>query len=191
MVTPHTLPTFTPPVARRQRPAPVRAIAPAVAKRNGRPARIASPPGPRPAASHARCFVLLDALVATVILGVAIAGIMGLSAAAIRSQTIGEQLQIASMIADERLEMVVALGPDGYQAEEPRRDDAADPFAAYEWEVDIEPGPVGDPSFVTVTVTWSHAGQTQSLTIDTLVAPRLGDDPDPDRQPQESLGRRG
>ncbi len=145
----------------------------------------------RPRVPGGRCFVLLDALVATVVMGVALAGIMTLSAAAVRSQTMGEQMQIASMIADERLELLVALGPEGYRAEFPRRDRADEPWSNYEWELDVEPGAAGDPYCATVTVTWTHAGSVRTVSVDTLVAPRLGNEPDPDRRPQESLGRSG
>jgi type II secretory pathway pseudopilin PulG len=140
---------------------------------------------------RARCFVLIDALVATVVLGVALAGVMGLGAAAVRSQRSGEAMQIAAMIADERLELVVALGPEGYRAEEDLRGRGSEPWDEYEWFVDIEPGGGRDPFFVSVTVVWEHLGRARSASVETLVAPRLGDEPDPDRRPQERLGRVG
>lgn len=141
--------------------------------------------------SNTRCFVLLDALVGVVVLGVALTSVMGLSAAAVRSQAIGEELQIASMIADERLELVVAVGTEEYVGTFGRRGQAEEPWRGYEWAVDIQRGGVGDPDFVTVTVSWGRVSGVRSITVETLVAPRLGDDPDPDREPERSLGRTG
>jgi len=146
--------------------------------------------------SRLMAFVLIDALVATVVLGVALAGVMGLGAAAVRSQRQGEALQIASMIADERLSMVVALGPEGYRAEESMRGVGDEPWGRFEWFVEIEPGAGRDPYFVSVTVVWDGllgggGGGSRSLSVETLVAPRLGDEPDPDREPRERLGRIG
>lgn len=138
-----------------------------------------------------RCFVLLDALVGVIVLGVALAGVMGLSAAAVRSQAIGEELQIASMIADEQLELVCAVGTDAFVAEFGQRGRAEAPWQNYEWTVDIKRGEVADPDFVTVTVSWERISGTRSITVETLIAPRMGDDPDPDREPEQSLGRVG
>jgi hypothetical protein len=135
--------------------------------------------------------VLIDALVATVVLGVALAGVMSLGASAVRSQRQGESMQIASMIADERLEMVVALGPEGYRAEESMRGAGAEPWGGFEWFVTIEPGSGGDPYFVSVRVEWERLGRVRGVSVETLVAPRLGDEPDPERRPEERLGRVG
>ncbi len=131
----------------------------------------------------------MDAIVATVVLGIAMAGVMSLSAAAVRSQMLGEDLQIASMIADERLSMVVALGPEGYLAEEERRAFADEPHDSFEWFVDIEPSGARDPSFVNVAVEWQRGGRDRRVTVEALVSVRAGDEPDPDRAPEQSLGR--
>lgn len=144
--------------------------------------------------SRLRCpggFVLIDALVATVVLGIALAGVLGLGASAVRSQAQGEELQIAAMIADARLELIVALGVEGYRSEEELRGLGEGSWGAYAWFVDIEPGSGSDPYFVTVTVAWEAGGRLRQLSVETLVAPRLGDEPDPDRRPQETLGRVG
>ena len=46
-----------------------------------------------------------------------------------------------------------------------------------------------DQRLTTATVFWDDLGQTRRLVVQTLVAPRLGDDPDPDREPEQSMER--
>ena len=136
-----------------------------------------------------RGFLLLDSIVATVILGIALSVVLGLGSLAISSQSRGEQEQVAAMILDEQLELVVAVGPEAFASVFERRGTAPAPFENYEYEVDIEALGNRDPFKVTATVTWTHAGRERSLTVETLIAARLGEEPDPDRRPQESLGR--
>ena len=134
-------------------------------------------------------FALVDAIVAAVILGVALAAILGMSASAISAQTRGEQLQIAAMLADEQLEQVVAVGCEDYRRAFDLRGACSAPFNGYRYEVEMESGAPGDPYAVRVTIRWPHAGRERTLSVQTLVAPRLGDEPDPDRKPEEPMGR--
>ncbi len=57
---------------------------------------------------------LLDAIIAAVVLGIALATIIGLTGQALSSQAMGEQIQTAAMLADEQLNLVLARGPDNY-----------------------------------------------------------------------------
>jgi type II secretory pathway pseudopilin PulG len=134
-------------------------------------------------------FLLMDAIVATVILGIALSVILGLGSLAISSQSRGEQEQIAAMILDEQLELVLAVGPEQYEAVFESQGPAAAPFQNYIYDIEIETLGGRDPYRITATVTWQHAGRERSLSTQTLIAPRIGEDPDPDRRPQESLGR--
>ncbi|MCA9293013.1 MAG: type II secretion system protein [Phycisphaerales bacterium] len=136
-----------------------------------------------------RAFALVDAIVAAVILGMALAAILGMSASAVSAQTRGEQMQIASMLADEQLEQVLAVGCERYGRTFDERGACPAPFGGYRYEIEIDGGAAGDPYAVRVTIRWPHAGRERSLAIQTLVAPRLGDEPDPDRKPEEPMGR--
>jgi len=136
-----------------------------------------------------RGFMLLDAIVATVILGMALSVVLGLGSLAISSQSRGEQEQVAAMILDEQLELVLAVGPEEFGGVFETRGAAPAPFENYEYEIEIESLGGRDPYRVIATVRWEHAGRERSLSTETLIAPRLGDDPDPDRRPQETLGR--
>lgn len=130
-------------------------------------------------------FALLDALVAAVIMGVALSAIIGLSSQAINSQRLGEQIATAAMMADEQLNLVLARGPDGYAKSYPVEGACDAPFGAYRYKLDFSGGSGGTPYRVRCTILWDAATSAtpQSIVVDTLVAARTGDDPDPDRKP--------
>lgn len=134
-------------------------------------------------------FALLDALIASVLLGLALVAILGLTSQAMTSQTRGERMQIASMLADELLSLVEAVGPDDFPRVFETRGQFATPFEDYAFEVDIQPQREGDPYYVAVDILWGPERRVRSERFETLIAPRLGDDPLPDRKPQETLGR--
>lgn len=137
-------------------------------------------------------FALLDVIVASIILGIAIAAIIGLTGRALSAQKTGEELQVAAMLADEQLALVLARGPDSY-AQRFSTNGACDaPFAAYRYAVTLSGSSGNDPYKVSVTISWSAggAGATRTVTIETLIAPREGDDPDPDRKPPDATNRK-
>lgn len=127
---------------------------------------------------------LVDVLVAVIMLGGAVVVLMGLTSHAIRSQRTGENLQIAAMILDEQLNLVQARGPDEYNS---RFDDAEGfaeaPYQNFRYKVEITSGAAGDAYKVVATVWWEEEGAQKSAMVETRMAPRLGDEPDPDRRP--------
>lgn len=137
-----------------------------------------------------RAFVLLDAIVATVILAIALVTIVGLNSSALRAQRDGERLQDAAMLADELLEQVLAVGPDQFRRVFGIRGECEPPFDMYSYEMEIRSVGSGDPYSVAVTVFWDDLGQSRNLRFETLVAPRIGDNPDPIRTPQSAMERR-
>lgn len=134
-------------------------------------------------------FILLEVIVASVIMGISLAIVATISSRLLVWQRDGESMQIAAMILDEQLELLVAVGPDDFPRIGRLRGTGPTPYESFRYEIDIDNEPEGDPSFVTATCTWTDAGVERSLTIETLVSPRLGDDPDPDRQPEQRMGR--
>lgn len=136
-----------------------------------------------------RAFALLDALIGGVLLGLAMVVVIGLTGSAISSQAKGERYETAAMLADERLNLVLAVGPESYPGVFKTKGKFDEPFSDYEYEVEISPRPEGDPFFVRATISWRTVTGTQRISVETLIAPRLGDDPDPDRKPQESVDR--
>lgn len=136
-----------------------------------------------------QAFALVEAVVATVMLGVALATIIGLMSSALSSQRRGEQLQIAAMLADEQLNRVLAAGPRDYRRVFKSRGTCDAPYEDYSYDVDVDMRSGGDPALVACTIRWRAGGQDRAVTIETLVAPRLGDDPTPDRRPDTIVER--
>lgn len=138
--------------------------------------------------SRRRAFSLFEAVVAAAILGSSLAVILGLSADILASQRRGELLETAASLADERLQLVLAVGPEAYPSLfttgpcEP-------PFESFSHAVTLTPGAGGEPYDVSATITWLEGATPRSLTIHTRIAPRLGNDPNPDRAPQETTDR--
>lgn len=143
------------------------------------------PRGPLPRPASRRAFALLEVLTAGVILGVALAVLMGLTASAMSSQRKGEDLAIAAMLADEQLNGVLVIGPDNYARTQTTKGPCAAPYERFAFDLSLSGGSTGQPYAVAVRITWSAAGREQSILVETLVAPRLGEDPDPERIPME------
>lgn len=138
---------------------------------------------------HRRAVVLIDVIVATIILGVALVAILGLTARAIDAQTRADQLRTAAMLIDERLNLVLAVGPEDYPSVFPTEGTCDAPFDNYHFEVDLDAPSAGDPYLVVATVTWNAAGRTRSESVSTMIAPRLGEEPDPIRAPAQPISR--
>ncbi len=121
-------------------------------------------------------FALVDCIVATVLLGVSLAVVIGLAGTALSSQATGERLSTAAMLADEQLQLVLARGADNYKDQYPL-DGACDaPFQDYKFKLAFDGGTgPGVPFNVACTITWGGGrmgGSEQSIRIDTMIAPR-------------------
>jgi len=136
-------------------------------------------------------FALLDVVIASIILGISIAAIIGLTGRALSAQKTGEELQIAAMLADEQLALVLARGPDNYSQRFQTNGACDAPFANYQYVVTLSGGSSSEPYAVSVAISWAGGGEgaQRTITIHTLIAPREGDDPDPDRKPPETTDR--
>jgi hypothetical protein len=132
---------------------------------------------------------LVDIIVAVVLLGSALAVMVGMAGSALSAQRSGEDMQIAANLIDEQLNLVLARGADDYSSRFPVEGPCEAPFERYRFQLDISGGQDAEAYFVTATVFWSSAGRGQSASVSTRIAPRRGDDPDPDRRPQETVDR--
>jgi len=139
---------------------------------------------------HARRGVLLvDLVVAAVMLGVALSVMISLTGRALTAQRSGERLQVAAMLLDEQLGLVLGRGPDSYASRFDVEGPCEPPFDGYRYRLDITGGTGGEAYKVVATVAWVAGRGEESVSAETRVAPRLGEDPDPDRRPDVTVVR--
>ncbi|MCC6229277.1 MAG: hypothetical protein IT432_08635 [Phycisphaerales bacterium] len=119
--------------------------------------------------------ILVDVIVGSVILGLALTAMIGLVGRAISEQNGGEQLQTASMLIDEQLALVLARGPDNYATRFDTQGTCDAPFDQYRYELDIQERGGSNPYFVRATVFWDSGGKTRSASVETLIAARPGE----------------
>ncbi|MCB9861412.1 MAG: hypothetical protein H6815_13285 [Phycisphaeraceae bacterium] len=133
--------------------------------------------------------ILAEAIAGTVVLAIVLVISLGITGRALRAQATGERTQTAAMLLDGKLNEVLMLGPEGYLAENKLEGTFAAPFDNFWFDLSIKGGRSGDPYDVSVTVYWTSRNRTRSETVGTMIAPHLGDDPTPERKPEETLDR--
>ncbi|NOG55771.1 MAG: hypothetical protein HND57_15830 [Planctomycetes bacterium] len=142
-----------------------------------------------PSSSRRRTGVaLLDVLVAGVLVAVALVAILGIASQSLRAQLRGEKLQQAAMLLDELLGEVLSVGVEEYEnlfASEGTRPG----YEGFEYQVGFEEAGTGRAYRVTATVWWYEAGTRNEETVQTLIAPRLGEEEIGDREPEEPIDR--
>ncbi len=135
-----------------------------------------------------RGFALVDGIVAGVLLGSALAVIIGLAGRALSSQRLGAELHKAAMLADERLHLVLAMGPERYESVFDMRGVCEAPFGDFRYEVDLDAGEGGVPYTVEVVI---YRGRDNGVLarVQTLMSAARGEDPYPERQPEKVIER--
>lgn len=141
---------------------------------------------------YRRGVALLDALIAAILLGVALAAIVSVASTALASGRLGQEIATAATLADEQLQLVLARGPDDYARRFPVKGACDAPFQAYRYELSIGQGSAGQAYKVSATVAWDSARGPQSIVVETLIAAREAGENgerDPVRTPQNSVER--
>jgi Tfp pilus assembly protein PilV len=134
--------------------------------------------------------VLVDILVAAVVMGVALAVLVGMAGRAMSSQLQGERLGIAAMLADEQLNLVLVRGPDNYASRFPLEGACDEPFKEYRYRLAFTgQAGGGDPYDVSATIVWNESGREKSVVVETSMSPRIAEEPDPDRKPPKRVER--
>ncbi len=136
-----------------------------------------------------RGVILVDAIIGSVLLGIALASIIGLAGRSLAAQKRGEEIRVAAMLLDEQLNLVLMRSPDEYASRFDTEGACDPPFANYSYRLDIQGGQSGNPYVVRATVSWTSGGRVRSESIETYMSPRLGGDPDPERRPAEAVDR--
>jgi len=139
--------------------------------------------------SSPRGMLLAEVIIAVVLLAASLAVVLSMAGRSLSAQRTGEELQIAAMLLDEQLNLVLARGPDNYAAAFDTEGPCDAPYSHYSYALTFSGGTAGEPYSVTATVSWLHNGKPMSESVQTFIAPRLGDDPDPDRRPSTPVER--
>lgn len=133
-----------------------------------------------------RAFALIEVVIAGVILAVGLAGIINVSMRSMEMQRRGEAEVVAATLIDGLLAQVLVDGVIEYPKLNATTGRMDPPFEAWEFEVMIEPEGLGDPYTVTATV---RDPRGQAYSVETRIAPRMGEEPSPDRRPPEPFDR--
>lgn len=137
----------------------------------------------------ARGIALVDIVVGVVLLGIVVVTLLNLLSRAVAAQSMGEQMQTAAMLIDEQLNLVLARGPDNYASRFESQGVCDAPFEMYRFRLTFSGGSGGEPYLVRATVAWDSGGVERSESVETLVAPRIGEDTDPIRRPDQVTER--
>ena len=137
-----------------------------------------------------RGVALLDVLVAAMVLAVGMGITMSLASQSLLNQGTSERRITASWLADGLLSMVLAEGPRRFSMRQQPEGRFDPPFDDFTWLVEVRS--LGDwvPYSVQATIAWQEGASAMSLTFDTRIAPRQGEEDDwADWRPEEPLDR--
>lgn len=135
-----------------------------------------------------RGFTLIEVIIAGVILAVGAGSLLSLTSRALQMQRRGEQKIVAASLLDEILSTVLAEGPQDYLRMNSMSGSCDAPFEKWEYKLEIDDA-VGTDPFRVMAVVYSPNGN--AFDCSTLIAARLGEEPNPDRIPFEPIDREG
>ena len=135
-----------------------------------------------------RGFTLIEVIIAGVILALGAASLLSLTSRALQMQRRGEQKIIAASLLDELLSTVLVEGPQDFLRMNSMRGPCDAPFSKWEYKLEIDSA-VGTDPFKVMAIVYSPSGD--AFECSTLIAPRLGEEPNPERIPFEPIDREG
>lgn len=112
---------------------------------------------------------LVEVLVASVILGVGVAGLMFAATLGMRNQQQAELRIAACFLATGKLGEIEAVGPHTYSLTRPTTGNEILGDAAYKWTAQIVEQTEGELFRVTVMVDWHGSGGSGSVAFETLL----------------------
>jgi hypothetical protein len=134
-----------------------------------------------------RGFALIDVIVGGILLAVGLAAVLSLGARSMNLHQRGEREIIAATLLDDLLGTILAEGPKDFPDLHPMQGNCESPFEDFQFLIEIDEGSSGVPYRIAVSVQHTATGDT--WTVETLIAPKLGDEPDPERMPLEPIDR--
>ena len=134
-----------------------------------------------------RCgFTLIEVIISGIILAIGMTALLTLTSRALAMQRRGERKIVAASILDELLGSVLTEGPHDFVKLHSTSGPCEPPFDDWEYKVEIDDSVGMDPFRVLAEVI-SPDGHVYECA--TLIAPKLGEEPDPDRFPPEPIDR--
>lgn len=118
--------------------------------------------------NHRRAMTLVECLVASVILGVGVAGLLSAAALSLRNQQATEHRATAVWLAQEKLAEVELAGPYASQSR-PTQGTQSQQGVTFTWTLTIEPESVGELYSVLAKVEWTGPGSSGQVELETLL----------------------
>jgi hypothetical protein len=134
-----------------------------------------------------RGFALIDVIIGGILLAIGLTAVLAIGARSMDMHQRGEREVVAAALLDGLLSQVLADGPKDYPDLQPLSGVFDAPFGDYEFLVEIESGGSGVPYKVAATVV--HRPTEDTWLVETLIAGKSGDEPDPERMPPEPIDR--
>ncbi len=119
--------------------------------------------------SSRRGMTLVEVLVASVLLGVGVAGLIFSATLGMRNQQRSEQRMAALYLAQEKLAAIEVVGPRFWSLAEPSRGTETRGNVAFEWSVQIEAMTEGELFDVKAEVSWLGPGGGGEVELETLL----------------------
>jgi len=117
-----------------------------------------------------RCgMTLVEVLVATVLLGVGVSGLMLSATVGLRNQRRCEQRAAATFLAYGKLSEIEVVGPHMWSLGRPSSGTEVQDDVTYHWSVQIAEQGVGELYDVQVEVSWTDVSAGSSVTLQTLL----------------------
>ncbi len=135
-----------------------------------------------------RGFALMDAIIGGVLLSIGMVAILSVGGQALMLQRRGELDVRAASAMDELLAMVLTEGPVDFEDLHPSsgRFEYDSPYDGFEFSIVISQGGAGIPAHVKLTLKHDTG---RSYSIETRIAEKRGEEPDPVREPPEPIDR--
>lgn len=135
-----------------------------------------------------RGFALMDAVLAGVLLSIGMVAVLTVGGQALTLQRRGEIDVRAAAALDELLSMVLTEGPVDFPDLHPTSGtfDASSPYEGFRYQLEIDSGGAGVPALVRATLEHESGRRYE---IETMIAEKRGEEPDPIRTPYEPIDR--
>ncbi len=130
----------------------------------------------------------MDAVIGGVLLAIGMVAILSVGGQALTLQRRGEIDVRAAAAMDELLSMVLTEGPVDFEDLHPSngRFESDSPYEGFEYAIVIAQGGSGIPANVKLTLKHDSG---RSYSIETRIAEKRGEEPDPVREPAEPIDR--